>query len=60
MSILGKPVLEGENKFDSVIIYFYYLGIPDKVFVLDPEFLVIVFRNESVEKYYLKPGGPYE
>jgi hypothetical protein len=58
VEILGRPMIGFEDK--SKIEFFYYVGIPQRVLKIDPEFLVVDFVQGSVKKYYLRSAGPFE
>ena len=56
-SLLGTPMREFRNGANLRIGY--YLGFPDKMLVIDPDFLIVEFEKGKVVKYYRKPGVPY-
>jgi|RhiMetdeSRZDD1v2_1073273.scaffolds.fasta_scaffold00879_10 hypothetical protein len=57
ISLLGKPMRAYAG--NEILTYAYYTGFRKKVFAIDPEFLMIEFRKDHVQRCYLQEGLPY-
>ena len=57
VALLGDPMRK--YKDTASVKYAYYLGFRNKALAIDPQFLLLVFKNGQVDNYYLKEGVPY-
>lgn len=57
IGLLGKPMREYRD--GAKLRMGYYLGFPNKVLAIDPDFFIVEFENGKVVKYYQKAGVPY-
>jgi hypothetical protein len=55
--ILGNPMRVYEDSLGSR--WGYCLGVRNRAFYTDPEFLIVQIRKGLVTDYYLKPCVPY-